>query len=183
MVDLGAQSPLDELLPVHAGEIALSDATPAFVTSLMPHNGADKTLSAALKDVHGLALPAVGRVSGKVALRCLWVGRGQYFLVGDKAASSKLSKLASLTDQSDGWAVMRLEGAGAADVLARVCPLDLRSTQFKRGQTARTELAHMMSVVTKTGAGFEVLVMRSFAHTAVHSLKQAMDSVTAQVAL
>ncbi len=180
MVDLIAKTPTQGLLPITAAGATLFEATPAFITSVMPFAGQQKALAAALKSIHDLSLPAPGRSAGKAALRVLWSGRGQYFLVGDRPADPTLAAQAALTDQTDGWAVMSLESDNAADVLARLCPLDLRAEHFKRGHTARTELAHMMSVITRTTKGFEIMVMRSFAKTAVHNLEDAMKSVAAQ---
>jgi methylglutamate dehydrogenase subunit D len=180
VVDLIAKSPLEDLLPVSVGETSLTEATPAFITSIAVHKGRDKALAEALKKAHDLALPAIGRTSSKAGLRLIWTGRGQHMLLGDKAAARALARSASLTDQTDGWAVMALTGANAAEVLARHCPLDLGATSFKRGHTARSEVAHMMAVVTRLNNGFEIMVMRSFAATMVHHLAQAMQSVAAQ---
>lgn len=179
MVDLKATSPLEGAVPKQAGGVFLREAAPQFITAILPQKGAEKDLSAALKSAHGMALPGVGKTSGKAALRCLWAGRATYFLVGETAADPALSKCAALVDQSDAWAVMSLEGAAATEVLARLCPLDLRDSQFKRGQTARSEVAHMMAVITRTTRGFEIMVMRSFARTAAHHIDEAMKSVAA----
>ena len=76
---------------------------------------------------------------------------------------------------------MRLAGADAADVLARLTPIDLRESQFKRGHTARTELAHMMASITRLGPqSYQIMVFRSLANTLVHDLKTAMKSVAAR---
>lgn len=183
MVDLIAKSPLAELLPIASGETSLIEATPACITSIMVHKGREKPLAEALKKAHDLAMPAIGRTSTKGGLRMIWTGRGQHMLLGDKPAARSLARVSSLTDQTGGWAVMALTGASAAEILARVCPLDLRGTTFKRGHTARTEVAHMMAVVTRLNDGFEIMVMRSFAATLVHHLGQAMESVAAQEAM
>ncbi|NOX74712.1 MAG: sarcosine oxidase subunit gamma [Alphaproteobacteria bacterium] len=180
MVDLIAKSPLQDLLPVSAGETTLTEATPANITSISVHKGREKPLAEALKKAHDLTLPAIGRTSSKAGLSLIWSGRGQHMLLGDKQAARALARTSSLTDQTDGWAVMRLTGANAPDILARLCPLDLRAANFKRGHTARTEVAHMMTVVTRLNDGFEIMVMRSFAATMVHHLTQAMQSVAAQ---
>ena len=88
---------------------------------------------------------------------------------------------AAMVDQSDGWAVLRLEGAGAAEVLARLVPLDLRAPQFRRGHTARTELQHMMASLTRLGPdAFLIMVFRSMARTLVHDLTSAMEAVAAR---
>ncbi len=180
MVDLIAKTPLAGILPINAGETVLTEASPASITSVMPHQGREKALGEALKKAHDIGLPAVGRSSGTAALRMIWTGRGQYMLVGNKPAARALARSSTLTDQSDGWAVMQLTGDNAAQVMARLCPLDLRAASFKNGHTARTELAHIMAVVSRIPKGFEIMVMRSFAQTAVTSLQQAMDSVAAQ---
>jgi len=68
--------------------------------------------------------------------------------------------------------------------LARLTPIDLRKTTFKRGHTARTLIGHMTGSITCVGAdAFEVMVMRSMAHTLVHELSQAAENVTARSSL
>jgi sarcosine oxidase subunit gamma len=95
-----------------------------------------------------------------------------------------LSNIAALTDQSDGWARIRLDGAGAEVVLARLVPLDLSQGSFGKGQVARTSLGHMMMLVTRTGiAAFDMMVFRSMARTAIHELEQAMKAVAARGAV
>ena len=87
----------------------------------------------------------------------------------------------ALTDQSDAWAVLRLSGAASEDVLARLVPVDLRGSKFKRGHTARSQLQHMMVSVTRTGTtAFDIMVMRSFAATADHELSVAMKFVASR---
>lgn len=180
MVDLIAQTPLEDLLPKSAGTTTLTEATPDAITSIMPGKGAEAACSEALQKAHEVALPSVGRSAGKAGNRVIWTGRGQYFLLGDKPVAKAVGKFAALTDQSDGWAVMLLEGEDAAAVMARLTPVDIRAQHFKRGHTVRTELAHMMSVITRTPKGFEIMVMRSFAKTAVSRIQEAMQSVAAQ---
>lgn len=180
MVDLIAKSPAAGLLPFVAGGVTLAEIVPDFITSIMPHRDARAAVSAALKAAHGMALPGDGRTSGRAALRAVWTGRGQYFLIGEAAADASLAAVASLSDQRDGWALLTLEGDAAADVLARICPLDLRAGSFRRGDTARTEVAHMMAVVTRSTRGFEIMVMRSFTRTAVAQITGAMRSLAAQ---
>jgi len=84
-------------------------------------------------------------------------------------------------DQSDSWAVVRLQGAAAQAVLARLTPLDIRSTVFKRGHTARSSLQHMNVSITRVGLqAFEIMAFRSMAKTLVHDICCAMRSVAAQ---
>ena len=107
-------------------------------------------------------------------------GREVALLMGP-APDASLAAHAALTDQSDAWIVVRLEGAGARDVLARLTPIDLRDSVFKRGHTARTELAHMMASLTRVGPqAWQIMVFRSFAQTLAHDLKTAMQGVAAR---
>jgi sarcosine oxidase subunit gamma len=87
----------------------------------------------------------------------------------------------ALTDQSDGWTVVQLQGAGAADVLARLTPVDLRHAVFKRGHTARTDLMHMAASITRTNDdAFMIMVFRSMAGTLLHDLQRAMEGVASR---
>ena len=180
MADLIAKSPCDGLLPVTVGALTLTEETPGVMTTVAPYNGKEKALSTALEAAHGMAFPAANRATGKTGNRAVWFGRGMALLMGP-APDAALAEHAALTDQSDAWTVVRLEGDGAEDVLARLVPADLRASQFKRGHTARTELAHMMASVTRVGPqAFQVMVFRSMAKTLVHDLKTAMEAVTAR---
>ena len=180
MVDLVAKSPCEGLLPLTIGPLTLSEVDPGRLTTLAPHKGRDKSLSDALKSVHGMALPAPNRATGKMGARALWFGHRLVLLQGPDP-DAKLAKHAAIVDQSDGWAVVRLDGAQAADVLARLTPIDLRESSFKRGHTARTELQHMMASITRIGPqSFQIMVFRAFAETLVHDLKTAMTSVVAR---
>ncbi len=180
MVELSANTPCAGLLPIAAGACTLSEVVPASMALLSPYKGREKQLSEALKTVHGMAFAAPNRSSGKAGARCVWFGHGQGMLIGPTPDKS-LARYAAVVDQSDGWAVVRLEGMGAVDVLARLTSLDLRDSQFKRGQTARSEVHHMMVSITRVGPhAFDIMAFRSMAKTLVHDLEDAMVSLAAQ---
>lgn len=180
MAELIAKSPCAGLLPLTVGGLTLSEETPAAMTSVAPYQGQMDDLGAAMKAAHGMGFPAPGRSTGKAGNRAIWFSRDMALLMGP-AADASLADHAALTDQSDGWAVVRLEGEQAAEVLARLTPADLRPSVFKRGHTARSEVAHMMGSITKIGdSAFVVMVFRSMAQTLVHDLKTAMEAVAAR---
>jgi len=182
VASLIAKTPCDGLLPLTAGSVSLTEAAPEAITSIAPLKGREKDAAAALKKAHALAFPGPGRATGKAGCRAVWSGQGQAFLLGP-VADEALGETCALTDQSDGWAVMRLEGAGAEAVLARLCPLDLRAGVFRRGHTARSLIGHMNGVITRVGPlAFELMIFRSMAHTGVHELGIAMKSVAARKA-
>jgi sarcosine oxidase subunit gamma len=180
VVELSANTPCAGLLPIAAEGCKLSEVVPAAMTLLSPYKGKEKLLSAAQKVAHGMAFAAPNRSTGKAGARCVWFGHGQGMLIGP-APDKSLARYAAVVDQSDGWAVVRLEGVAAVDVLARLTSLDLRDSQFKRGQTARSEMHHMMVSITRVGnQAFDIMAFRSMAKTLVHDLEGAMVSVAAQ---
>ena len=178
MAELIALSATDGLLPLTHGALTLEDAAPDRITSVQPFNGQEAAVDKALKAAHGLGFPAPNRAIAKGAARILWTGRGQAFLLN--ADPAPLAGLAALTDQTDAWATLRLTGAGADQALARLVPVDLRPAAFGPDSAIRTGLNHMMSVITAVQNGFEVMVFRSMAKTAVHEIETAMKSLAAR---
>ncbi|MEZ5778346.1 MAG: sarcosine oxidase subunit gamma [Paracoccaceae bacterium] len=178
MPSLFEKSPCDGQLPVSAGAVTLGEAPIARITSVAPFAGKDRATASALKAL-GLGWPGPGKVITKGDAMCLWTGRGQAFLIGAEPVG--LEGVAALTDQSDGWARMRLDGAGAAAVLSRLVPLDLRASAFPAGSVARSGLNHMMMVLSRLGADhFEIMVFRSMAASAMHELQGAMSALAAR---
>lgn len=180
MTKLAAKLPCDGMLPITIGSVTLSEDSPASMTSVAPYKGRDAALSEALKAAHGMAFPAPNRATGKAGSRAVWFGQGVALLMGP-APDAGLAGQAALSDQTDAWCVVRLEGAGARDVLARLTPVDLRHGTFRTGHTARTELMHMAASITRVGPkAYQVMVFRAFARTLVHDLETAMQGVAAR---
>lgn len=180
MVDLTAQSPCAGLLPITVGELRLTEVAPLRMTSLAPYRGQEAALSDAMQAAHELAWPMPGRITGREGARAIWIGRNMALLIGPDPDSG-LAGYAALTDQADAWAVVQLEGKGAVDVLARLCPLDLRASVFEPGHTARTDVAHMAGSVSRMAEDiWQIMVFRSMATTLVHEVEIAMRRVTAR---
>jgi sarcosine oxidase subunit gamma len=179
--DLIAKSPLAGRAPLTLAGVTLAEADLGQITSVAPFRGQDKALGKALKAL-GLSFPAPNQVSAAGDARLVWTGRDQAFLIG--AAPQGLDGVAALTDQSDGWAALRLDGPGAGDVLARLYPLDLRAVAFPVGRVARAPFNHMSSILLRPGPQtFEMLVFRSMARTAWHEAEAAMRALAARAAL
>ncbi len=188
MADLTPKPLFEGQLPVLVAGCKLSAEKPVAITSISPEKGQQQSVSAAMQKTLGLAFPAVNsatgnratgnRATGGANLRCLWIGPGQALLLG-KGPNSLRG--AALTDQTDAWACLTLQGKLSEAVLARLVPLDLRAKNFKPGQVARSLLFHMPLCLHRSGADtFELMVFRSMATTAVHDLQAAMASVAAQ---
>ncbi|EEW24548.1 sarcosine oxidase subunit gamma [Rhodobacter ferrooxidans] len=177
MPSLIAKAPLTAT-PLQIGGAKLSAIDPGPITSVAPFRGKEAAVAVALERL-GLSFPAPGQYVESNGLRLVWTGRDQAFLIG--AAPEGLEGLAALTDQSDGWAALLLEGPAAEAVLARLYPLDLRASVFPPGHASRSALNHMLSILLRTGAdSFQIMVFRSMAQTAWHELHAAMTGLAAR---
>jgi sarcosine oxidase subunit gamma len=123
-------------------------------------------------------LPPPGRLTKGTNAEIAWAGQGQFFVFQPDGAPGLPSLKAAVTDQSDGWVAMLLEGEHAKAVLARLCPLDLRA--LSEGDAVRSLVGHMNAVMIRRAEGVELMVFRSMTQTLVHELDRVMRSVAAQ---
>lgn len=169
MPDLIAKSALHGTAPLTLAGTTLAEAAPGPITSIACFPG---TLAEVAARLGGFPVP--GRVAGDL----VWTGPEQAFLLG--RAAPDLAGIAAVTDQSGGWAALRLTGPRAVQALMRLYPLDLRPAHFPPGSVARVPLGHMQSVLIREEAGFLVLVFRSMARTAWHEIETALQSLDAR---
>ena len=180
MPELIAKSPLSGVWPVAHGGLRLSEHLLGRVTSIAILPRQAKTVARALKPL-GLAFPAPNRFVAADQASLVWTARDQAFLIG---VAMPDTAGAALTDQSDGWAALRLEGPNADGTLMRLYPLDLRAGSFPVGTAARAPLNHMQSILTRTSPyAFDIMVFRSMARTAWHEVEAAMKTMAARAAL
>lgn len=180
MAELLAKTACDGLAPLKIGALSLKEVHPGTLTTLAPYRDQEEALGKALKAAHGLGYPELGGSTSSDKARAIWFGRDLGLLMGPEP-DAKLAKHAALTDQTAGWAVVELTGAGAEDVLARLCPVDLRLTAFAVGAALRTELKHMMASIHRLEKDrFQIMVFRSLARTLHHDLKTAMEAWAAR---
>lgn len=172
-------------MPHAAGACAVRADQPASLFSVQPFAGQDGAVSAALEALGGAALPAARQSAKGKTFGMWWAGVGQWLAVGGDGAAlqTALAGKAAVVDQSDGWVGFCLSGAGARDVLARLCPLDTDPSAMPPGHVARSQFAHMMAFIHVCDGGFQVLVMRSFLKTAIEDTKAAIDRLAAEAVL
>lgn len=178
VADLIATSPLAGLLPLTTPGCTLTDATPDRLTIVAPLRGSG--VAEVLREA-GLDWPAPNCWVAGQGAAIFWAGREAAFLAGP--VPEGLHGLAALTDQGDGWSVLRLTGPDQADVLARLVPLDLRPAAFAPQACARSLLGHMQVLVARHEDGAtDLFVMRSMVRTAAHEIGAAMHLVAARAA-
>lgn len=175
MADLAPRGPFEGFgLPLEAGRCRLAALPEVPRVAVAPFAGREAAVAACL----GQPLPPPGGTSALGAGRIVWAGAGLWLVEG--AAPAGLDEVAAVSDQTDAWARLALGGADAGAVLARLVPLDLDPGVFPAGRAARTLLRHVPLLLVAAGAGFELLVPRSCARTAVGDLAEAMRGVAAR---
>ncbi len=120
----------------------LTEAPLAPIWSIAPYRGKTAAVSDALNTAHGLSFPAPGTLHEGKGVRIAWSGLDQAFLMGAEPAQG-LSVDAAVSDQSDGWAHLILEGSAARAVLARLVPINFAPDACPPGSARRTLLGHM----------------------------------------
>ena len=186
---LAATEPLDGL-ERRIGAVTLSAIEGrALVCMAFPAARRD-TVSARVSDRLGIALPDISRCTGD-AMRLIGLQRDQVWCTfasaGASAADDMLAERLGedhgvrLTDQSGGWAQLRIDGADAVAVLERLCPLDLHERALPVDGCARTAMEHLGVIIVRTAPdSFELLTARSSAHSFVHALETAAGHVAAE---
>ena len=175
------QSPLAPLLGagdtslVIDGQTVTMGEAPLMDMLNLRGNPADATFGSAVHAVTGLALPLVANTASLGTDRqLLWLGPDEWLLqcpIGQGAALETALRQAlagqhfAVVNVGHGNTVLRVQGPGAADLLARGCPLDFHASVFAAGQMAQSHIsrANATIVCKQAGSHYEVIVRRSFA--------------------
>ena len=96
------------------------------------------------------AVPAKPKAVAAGDATLIWSGPDQFLALAPRKAGSplldnsakSLAGMASISDQSDGRALIRIAGPKARDVLAKFCSLDLDPSEFPVGTAAATSVDH-----------------------------------------
>jgi sarcosine oxidase subunit gamma len=168
----------DRVLSVDGKRVALGES--AFMEIITLRGDAqDARFADAIKQVTGLALPVAANTASLGGGRQLvWLGPDEWILKAplnvqnpnDDALESAL-RLAldglhcSVVQVGSGYTTLTVQGEGAADLLARGCPLDFHPRVFAVGAVAQSHVAKAGATILclEAGTRFELTVRRSFA--------------------
>lgn len=138
------------------GDVSLSEVTGLGVVAVAPSQGDEPALLSALDTGFGLIWPETGHSTTSGDARLLGMARDQAFLVFPHdgpgaldAVRDKLGEPGWLTDQSDSWAMLRIEGAGVRAALERISMLDLHPDAFAVGMVQRTTMEHLAVIILR----------------------------------
>ena len=155
------------------------------LATLASRRGRLEELSAAIRNHFGIELPAgpARTVSGAVAMAGtspgIWLAsreRGANGFAAELRAAAGAA--ASVTDQSDGYGVLRVQGQMVRTVLAKLVPVDLHARAFPVGRCASSIASHMgVTFWRLEDAGgwpvFEIAVFRSLAASFWRALSES----------
>ena len=146
-------------------------------------NAADRQFVEAVQRVTGLALPLQANTATLGAAgQLIWLGPDEWVLKLPAAGSQYQSagpleamesalrsaltgQHVSLVPVGHGFTTLTVQGAGAAALLARGCPLDFHPRAFAAGAVAQSHVAKAGATILclTSGSHFELTVRRSFA--------------------
>jgi methylglutamate dehydrogenase subunit D len=157
------------------------------LATVLVRKGRARELGQRLPGLFGIELPRGPRyvASGDVAFA--GTGPGAWLALrknGGNAFAASLQEaigdLASISDQSDGYAVLHLTGPKLPDTLAKLIPIDVHPRTFRPGDVASTVASHIGATLWRleddAGDGspvFEVAVFSSLAVSFWHALSEA----------
>ena len=174
--------------PITAEGIEAAGVTGLAIVSAAVPQGGEEALSVAVSSAFGTTLPAVGKTSRSEVdgARFLGTQPGQYLVLFEcddlrPAAhlEGRIGGTAYLTDQSDGWATVRVCGRRSREALERICPVDLDPEVFAVGAVASTLMEHLgVTIIREDEDGFLLMSARSSAQSFWHAVEQSIRNIT-----
>jgi sarcosine oxidase subunit gamma len=130
-------------------QIIIAERFNLIVAQLSAFRGKRGDVAKAVFEITGLELPEGRKRVAASGLTLIGVAPSQWLAIADGAEgrallsrlSEALSGLASVVDQSDAKAILRVSGPRLRDVLAKGCSLDLHPRAFTQQHAATTQIA------------------------------------------
>lgn len=153
--------------------VMLAERVDLGLATVMARKGRAAALRAAVETAYGVAPPDSARHVAGPAAAFIGTGPGQWLALSERLRNGDLATdlarslqgLASISDQSDGRAVIRIAGPRARDVLAKGLPIDLHPSVFAPGSAA-TSVIGLMGVTlwqADDTPAYDIVVFRSLA--------------------
>lgn len=160
---------------VGAAGVTIGERTDLGLATVMVRKGRKADLAAAAERAYGVALPASSCLAAGPGAGFIGTGPGQWFVVSESLRNGALARdlgenlrgLASISDQSDGRAVVRISGPKAREVLAKGLPIDLDPRGFKPGDAATSLISYIGVQLWQVDGTptYDVAVFRGFAES------------------
>jgi sarcosine oxidase subunit gamma len=153
--------------------VTIAERVDVGLATVMARKGQAAALREAVRTTYGVTLPDTARHVAGTSAGFIGTGPGQWLAISERLRNGELATdlartlngLASISDQSDGRAVIRIAGPRARDVLAKGLPIDLDPSVFAPGSAA-TSVISLMGVMlwqVDDAPTYDVAVFRSLA--------------------
>jgi heterotetrameric sarcosine oxidase gamma subunit len=165
-----------------AAGLTMAELSDFELVQVMARRGQWSAVAQACAEGYGKAAPAKPQAVSAEGALLVWSGPDQFLVLSRRGEGSATERarlafagMASLSEQSDGRSLLRISGARARDMLAKVCSLDLHPAVFPVGTAVATSIDHT-SVNLWRGedssgeAVFHLLVFATFAESLWHTL-------------
>lgn len=165
---------------VRPAGVAVWERPELALASVLARRGSEAALAAKVAEAFNVALPATPRHARTGPIAFAWTGPGHWLAIVEKESGhrfearlrSALGPLASISDQSDGKAVIRLAGPRARATLAKGLPVDLDPAAFQPGSALVSAIAHIGVHLWQVDDAptYDIAVARSYAPSLWHWL-------------
>jgi len=97
----------------------------------------------------------------------------------ERALKSRLQDAAYVTDQSDSWVMLQINGENALRAMERISPIHLSPSAFPPGSIARTSMEHLSAIVmAEDDSTLTLLSPISSAESFWHAVEQSLTNVS-----
>ena len=165
--------------------LTFDEAPARSLVSLARRRGeAGAALDANISKAFGVDLPEPGRFASANGVTIMFSQPGQWLIAAERDGLEAEAKAAAagagtVTDQSDSFTELMLEGPMAREVLSRLSSLDYAT--FEIGQVARTPMQQIAVTIARTGEdAYRLNTSRSTARDFAHDVDVAVKSIAAR---
>jgi methylglutamate dehydrogenase subunit D len=153
--------------------VTVAERTGIALCNVLARRDAEAQLADRVRQHFGVALPSEPRHTATSPVAFAWAGPSQWLALGQETDGrafelqlrASLAGVASVIDQSDDRAIVRVGGPRARDALAKGLHIDLHPSAFRPGDAAVTAVAYIGVHFWQIDASptYEFAVFRSFA--------------------
>ena len=169
--------------------VILSEIQPGSIVQLAAWHGEERKIIAAIEEVSGLVLPdgAGGGVATETKAAFGFAPGKFLYMEEDEDAAVEFLKvvtaeIGTVTDLSHGRTAIRISGAKAEWVLAKLFAIDFSLPAFPQGSGISTVHHDFFTQIQRSGGDqFDLYVFRSFARSFWKSLCHASEEVGYEV--
>ena len=181
-------SPLDGMTSPAIGDVTLRERR--FVGKVNLRGAASSDFAGIVSGVLGGDLPTTPNTAVSYGdFSIFWLGPDEWLVhtpedgqgdLVDRLRAALGEVHSAVTDVTDYFVVIEMQGPGCRDALARGCSLDLHPSKFGPGQCAQSHFSHANVLIHQiTGTDFDVQVRWTYAQYLWRYLAEAAENLAA----